>query len=152
MPDRALSMPKGWTDDAAPPGGGPCAGGVFATKPAIALSMIERAIAAGVPFNWVAADSVYGVGGVETALRRAGKGYGLGVNATHHFRSWAKPQAIAGTAEDIAAACPKPADAACRRATGPRASSCMTGPVSTWLISTPANTTALSPTPGHAGC
>ena len=44
--------------------------------------MIERAIAAGVPFAWVAADSVYGVGEIEMALRRAGKGYVLGVNAT----------------------------------------------------------------------
>ncbi len=37
--------------------------------------MIERAIAADVPFAWVAADSVYGVGDIEMALRRAGKGY-----------------------------------------------------------------------------
>ena len=35
--------------------------------------MIERAIDAGVPFSWVAADSVYGVGGVEMALRRAAR-------------------------------------------------------------------------------
>lgn len=39
----------------------------FATKPAIALSMIERAIGADVPFSWVAADSVYGVGDIEMA-------------------------------------------------------------------------------------
>ena len=60
--------------------------------------MIERALAADVPFSWVAADSVYGVGAIEMALRRAGKGYVLGVNANHPFRSWAKPQAVAGTA------------------------------------------------------
>ena len=57
----------------------------FATKPRLARAMIERAIAAGVPFAWVAADSVYGVGDIEMALRRAGKGYVLGVNANHHF-------------------------------------------------------------------
>jgi SRSO17 transposase len=34
--------------------------------------MIMRAVAANVPFAWVAADSVYGVGDVEKALRRAG--------------------------------------------------------------------------------
>ncbi len=73
--DRALDLPKAWTDDPArlasahvPPEMG------FATKPRLALAMIGRAIAAKVPFAWVAADSVYGVGEIETALRRAGKG------------------------------------------------------------------------------
>jgi SRSO17 transposase len=101
--DRALYLPKAWTDDPArlaaahvPPGVG------FATKPRLALAMLERAIAAKVPFAWVAADSVYGVGEVETALRRAGKGYVLGVNATHPFNSWTGKPAVAGTAEAIA--------------------------------------------------
>ena len=101
--DRALYLPKAWTEDPGrmvrahvPEKTG------FATKPAIARAMIERAIAAGVPFNWVAADSVYGVGDIETALRRAGKGYVLGVSANHRFGSWAKPQPVGGTAKDIA--------------------------------------------------
>ena len=100
--DRALYLPKVWTDDPARMANAhvPEAKG-FATKPAMALAMIDRAIVAGVPFSWVAADSVYGVGDIEMALRRAGKGYVLGVNANHPFRSWAKPQAIAGTAKDI---------------------------------------------------
>jgi SRSO17 transposase len=38
------------------------ASGGFATKPALAPAMIERAIAARAPFSFVAADSVYGVG------------------------------------------------------------------------------------------
>src|SRR3954451_4371561 len=102
--DRALYLPKAWTDDPArlaaahvPPGIG------FATKPRLALAMIERAIAAEAPFMWVAADSVYGVGEIGTALRRAGKGYVLGVNATHPFNSWIGKPAVAGTAEAIAA-------------------------------------------------
>ena len=57
----------------------------FSTKPQLAAKMIERALAAGVPFAWVAADSVYGVGDIERDLRRAGKGYVLGVNANHWF-------------------------------------------------------------------
>ena len=55
-----------------------------------------------VPFSWVAADSVYGVGDIEQVLRRAGKGYILGVNANHHFGSWTGKPAVAGTADEIA--------------------------------------------------
>jgi SRSO17 transposase len=101
--DRALYLPRAWTEDPAraaaahvPPGT------TFATKPSLALAMIGRAIAAGVPFAWVAGDSVYGVGEVETGLRRAGKGYVLGVNATHPFTSWIGKPEVAGTAEEIA--------------------------------------------------
>jgi SRSO17 transposase len=101
--DRALDLPKAWTDDPGrlatahvPPEVG------FATKPRLAGRMIERAIAAGVPFAWVAADSVYGVGEIEMALRRAGKGYVLGVNATQPFNSWIGKPTVAGTAEAIA--------------------------------------------------
>jgi len=108
--DRALYLPKAWTDDPARLGGARVPEGTgFATKPAIALAMIERAIAAGVPFGWVAADSVYGVGDIERELRRAGKGYVLGVNATHPFRSWHGKRPVAGTAEEIAHTLPRSA-------------------------------------------
>lgn len=46
---------------------------------------------------------LYGVGGIEMALRRAGKGYVLGVEASHRFKSWGKPDVLAGTAKEIAA-------------------------------------------------
>jgi SRSO17 transposase len=59
------------------------------------------AIAAQLPFAWVAADSVYGVGDVEQALRRAGKGYVLGVGSNHHFGSWHGKPAVAGRADEI---------------------------------------------------
>src|SRR4051812_50052808 len=65
--------------------------------------MIKRAMAAGVPFGWVAGDTIYGVGEIEMALRRAGKGYVLGANATDVFNSWGKTPSVAGTAEAIAA-------------------------------------------------
>ena len=74
----------------------------FATKPQLAAAMIKRAIATGVRFKWLAADSVYGVGALETVLRRAGKGYVLGVASTHFFTSWGREIAIVGTAEEIA--------------------------------------------------
>jgi len=64
--------------------------------------MITRAIEAGVPFAWVAADSVYGVGEIEVALRRAGKGYVLGVGSSSQFNSWIGKPAVSGTAAEIA--------------------------------------------------
>jgi len=76
----------------------------FATKPRLALDMIERAIEAGVPFVWVAADTVYGTGEIEMALRRAGRGYVLGTNATQPFNSWVGKPVVYGTAEEIAQA------------------------------------------------
>jgi SRSO17 transposase len=101
--DRALYLPKAWTDDAARLAAAHVPAEVgFATKPRLAGRMIERAIAAGVPFAWVSGDSVYGVSEIEMALRRAGKGYVLGVNATQTFNSWLGKPAVAGTAEQIA--------------------------------------------------
>jgi hypothetical protein len=54
----------------------------------------------------VAADSVYGVGEIETALRRAGKGYVLGVNGSHLSNAWGDKPLVVGTAEAIAQALP----------------------------------------------
>src|SRR3954465_1772798 len=58
--DRRLYLPQDWTNKPArlraahvPEGAG------FTTKPRLALGMVERAINAGVPFGWVAADTVY---------------------------------------------------------------------------------------------
>jgi SRSO17 transposase len=105
--DRALYLPKTWTDDPARLAAAHVPPGItFTTKPRLALAMIERAIAAGVPFAWVAADSVYGVGEIETALRQAGKGYVLGVNGSRPFSSWGGKPPVAGTAEAIARALP----------------------------------------------
>jgi SRSO17 transposase len=101
--DRALYLPKAWTDDRARLAAAHVPEEVgFATKPRLAVQMVGRAIAAKVPFAWVAADSVYGVGELETALRRANKGYVLGVNATHQFHSWSAKLSVSGTAEEIA--------------------------------------------------
>ncbi len=106
--DRALYLPKAWTDDRDRLAAAHVPENIrFATKPALALTMIERAMASNVPFSWVAADSVYGVGDIEMALKRAAKGYVLGVNANHPFRSWNKPLAVSGTAKDIAEALPE---------------------------------------------
>ncbi len=64
--DRALYLPKAWTNDPVRRAAAHVPEGVtFATKPQLAREMIERAISAGVPFAWVAADRVYGVGEIE---------------------------------------------------------------------------------------
>jgi SRSO17 transposase len=101
--DRSLYLPKAWTDDPARMKAAHVPEETaFATKPALAVAMIERAIAAAVPFAFVAADSVYGVGAVEGALRRAGKGYVLGIASNHRVTSFGKAKPIAGTAESVA--------------------------------------------------
>ena len=101
--DRALYLPREWTGNAARLAAAHVPPDVrFATKPQLGVRMIERAIAAGAPFAWVAADTVYGVGAVEMALRKAGKGYVLGVASDHQFHSWGRKPAVSGTAEAIA--------------------------------------------------
>jgi len=108
--DRALYLPKDWTDDRRRLKAAHVPDNVgFATKPQIARKMIARAIAAKVPFAFVAADSVYGVGDIETILRKAGKGYVLGVAGNHVFHSWGKKQLVGGTAARIAQDLPKKA-------------------------------------------
>lgn len=59
--DRALYLPEPWTGDRdrCRAAGVPDEVG-FATKPRLGLGMLERALAAGLPFAWVAADSGYG--------------------------------------------------------------------------------------------
>ncbi len=66
--DRALYLPESWAGNQARrrEAGIPDAVG-FLTKPKLGLAMLERAHAAGLPFAWVTADSVYGA---DHSLRR----------------------------------------------------------------------------------
>lgn len=106
--DRALYLPQTWTNDPARMKAAYVPQDVgFATKPQIARAMIARALAAKAPFSFVAADSVYGTGDIETTLRKAGKGYVLGVASNHVFHSWGKKQRVGGTAAKIAQGLPK---------------------------------------------
>jgi SRSO17 transposase len=100
--DRALYLPKSWTSDPARRVAAhiPAAIG-FATKPQLGWQMIRRAIDAGVPFAWVTGDTVYGVGALEMDLRKAGKGYVLGVASNQQFNSWLGKPMVSGTAEEI---------------------------------------------------
>ena len=79
--DRALYLPKSWTEDRARCRAAHVPDDVgSATKPKLGLAMLERARAAGLPFSWIAGDSVYGA---EPAIRRGGQenriGYVLAV-------------------------------------------------------------------------
>ena len=101
--------------------------------------MIERALAAGVPFEWVATDTIYGA--LAMQLRRAGKGYVLGVQATDRFNSWDKSPPVAGTAATIAQGLAPKTWQRLSAGTAPRGRACMIGPMSSWPISRPRNST-----------
>jgi SRSO17 transposase len=83
--DRELYVPQGWFADPER-----CrAAGIpslveFATKPALAVAMITRALDAGVPAAWVAGDEVYGANpALRAALEARGIGYVLAVACDH---------------------------------------------------------------------
>ncbi|MCV3243872.1 MULTISPECIES: IS701 family transposase [Mesorhizobium] len=101
--DRALYLPRAWTDDPARLARAHVpAGTIFATKSRLALDMIARIIAADAPLSWVATDRIYAGVDIEMALRRWYKAYVLAVNANHHFASRNRLFPADGTAEDIA--------------------------------------------------
>jgi SRSO17 transposase len=105
--DRRLYLPQDWTNKPERRSAAQVPDSIrFVTKPQMAAEMIERALAAGVPFDWVATDTIYGVGRIEMLLRRAGKGYVLGAQATDRFTSWDRSPPVAGTAEKIAKGLP----------------------------------------------
>lgn len=59
--DRRLFLPQEWADDSGRREAAGVPGPViFRTKPELALEMVARAVAEGVPFRWVGGDSVYG--------------------------------------------------------------------------------------------
>jgi len=87
--DRALYLPKEWANDAdrREEAGVPEAT-EFATKPALARQMIDRAVAAGVPAKWVTAGAVYGADyHFRAAVEKHGLGYVVGVRSD--FAVWA---------------------------------------------------------------
>src|SRR5947199_5078199 len=83
--DRALYLPRSWTSDPARcRAAGVPQGTAFATKPALARQMITRALDAGTPAGWVAADEVYGQDPqLRAELARRGLGYVLAIPRRH---------------------------------------------------------------------
>lgn len=83
--DRALYLPKSWTGDPDRMAqAGVPADVEFATKPALARTMIARALDAGVPAAWVAGDEVYGADPqLRNDLQQRAIGYVLAVASNH---------------------------------------------------------------------
>jgi SRSO17 transposase len=81
--DRALYLPRSWTSDAAR-----CAAAgipqelTLTTKPKLGLAMLDRALAAGLPFAWVTGDSVSGADHrIRRRLEAQQRGYVLAVTS-----------------------------------------------------------------------
>lgn len=81
--DRRLFVPEEWVADSPRrTAAGVPKGVIFRTKPELALAMVADAAAAGLPFRWVAGDSVYGDSPTFCqGLRALGKWYVLDSSA-----------------------------------------------------------------------
>lgn len=91
--DRALYLPRCWTDDPARRAGVGVPQSIgFATKPALARQMITRTLDAGVPARWVTADEVYGADPqLRGDLERRSLGYVLAIARDHRVPTAAGP-------------------------------------------------------------
>ena len=103
--DRALYLPKSWTDDPKRCAAAGIPDDVqFATKPTLAGQMIARVLAAGAPAKWVAGDEVYGADPkLRKELRRNQIGYVLAVAKNHQVLT----KDGSRRADDLAARLPK---------------------------------------------
>ena len=101
--DRALYLPGEWTDDPERcRAAGIPEGTAFATKPALAKAMLERAFAAGVPAAWVTGDEVYGGdGGLRRWLEGERRPYVLAVRANQHVWSGFRQETVAALAKAL---------------------------------------------------
>ena len=93
---RELSLPKEWAADEARRQAADVPTEVrFATKPPLAQRMLDRVLAADIPFGWLTGDSVYGHDGrVRAWLEERRVNYVLGVSAQYRLftgrgREWA---------------------------------------------------------------
>jgi SRSO17 transposase len=148
--DRALYLPREWTDEPARLKAAHVPSDVsFATKPKIARRMIARAIAAKVPFSFVAADTVYGTGEIEPCcVKQAKVMFWVSLPITSSIPGASSSPSPAPPPRSRRAF-PRGPGAACRPAKGPKVRAGTTGPISSWPISTPVNTTTILPENGR---
>lgn len=125
--DRELYLPKVWIDDVARRGAAHVPEeDVFATKPQLAQKMIERAMAAQVPFAWITGDEVYGDNcSLRVWLEQQERHFVLAVACNQYVwpdmggRSWWR-----GSQRR----CRRRTGRACRLVTAPKVRACMSGP------------------------
>jgi SRSO17 transposase len=101
--DRALYLPKEWTDDPdrCEKAGVP-EGTAFATKPRLARQMLERAFQAGVPAAWVTGDEVYGSdGSLRRWLEEEKRPYVLAVRANQDVWVGFRESTVAALAKSL---------------------------------------------------
>ena len=72
--DRALYLPKEWTDDPTRLKAARCPRMMWVLPPSLGAVVSARALAAKVPFSFVAADTVYGTGDIETSAPQGRQG------------------------------------------------------------------------------
>ncbi|MEO7068969.1 MAG: IS701 family transposase [Nostocoides sp.] len=106
--DRELYLPKGWAEDrdrCREAGIGDEV--AFATKPELAMTMIARALDAGVPAGWVTGDEVYGQhSGLRRMLEGRGMPYVLAVPVNQRVIAWQEGRVRELRADALAAALP----------------------------------------------
>lgn len=92
--DRALYVPRSWAQDPdrCTSAGIPGDKQGFATKPALAATLIDRAVAAKIPAAWVAGDEVYGADPrLRATIRSHGLGYVMAIAANRRVPTHAGP-------------------------------------------------------------
>ncbi len=103
--DRELYLPRSWADDPARR----AAAGVpdeveFATKPALATTMITRAVHADLPARWVTGDEVYGIDpDLRAQLEALQLGYVLGIGCNRRVTVHGARGGVRMRADQVAA-------------------------------------------------
>jgi SRSO17 transposase len=106
--DRELYLPAAWTQDRDRCAGAGIGADVeFATKPALAMRMLARALDAGVPAAWVAGDEVYGQHyKLRAMLEERQMGYVLAVPVNQHVHTRLDGRLVELRADALAAQLP----------------------------------------------
>jgi DDE superfamily endonuclease len=151
--DRALYLPKGWTDDPARLKATYVPGDIgFSTKPQLAAEMIERALAAGVPSAGLRPIASMGSAissGTYAKPVKAMYSASIPIIGLHHGASRnglsAPPRRSQRRSDDLTGG-------VCRPVPEPKDRDCTTGATSNWPISKAKTPTITAKSFGHEAC